>query len=85
MAESVGIVVHPRQQRRNGFVWFGAGGLTGFDPEADEFMGKLAEAAIRIIEFICFYAAACKERLGEPKSTAGLGGDELMDLGGDIR
>jgi hypothetical protein len=58
MAESVGIVVHPRQQRRNGFVWFGAGGLTSFDPEADEFMGELAEAAIRIIEFICFCMAA---------------------------
>jgi hypothetical protein len=25
------------------------------------------------------------QSLGEPKSAAGLGGDELMDLGGDIR
>src|SRR5258708_26442961 len=53
MAESVGIVVHPRQKRRSGFVRFGAGGLTSFDPEADEFMRESPEAAVRIIQFIC--------------------------------
>jgi hypothetical protein len=71
MAESVGIVVHPRQKPRSGFVRFGAGGLTSFDPEADEFMRELPETAVRIIEFICLCMAARKERLVEPYSALG--------------
>jgi hypothetical protein len=47
-------------------------------------MRELPEAAIRIIEFICLCMAARKERLVEPYSAPGLGGAELMDLGGEL-
>lgn len=48
-------------------------------------MGELPEAAVRIITFICLCMPARKERLVEPYSPPGIGGDELMDFGnGDL-
>src|ERR1022692_1813110 len=84
VTECVGIVVHPRKQPGNRPIRIGARGLAGFDPEADEILGKLSEAAARVVEFIGFSMAAGQEGLAECDATRRFRFDDIPDAGDDF-
>src|ERR1035438_7833971 len=84
VAERVGIVVHPREQPGSRLIRIGVRGLTGFDPEADEILGKLSEAAARVVEFIGFSMAAGQEGLAECDATRRFRFDDIPDAGDDL-
>ena len=84
IAVGVLVVVHPRQQRGSDLIRVGTGGLPGFDPAADQGLGKFPEAAAGVIEFIGLPMTSRQEGLAKRGGTCGVDCDVLVDGRGDF-
>jgi hypothetical protein len=54
--------------------------LPGLDPQADEILGKLSEAAARIVQFFGLLTAAREEDFVESGGAGRIGLQEKLDL-----